>query len=1143
MLAHFSNRIENLYQELKGRLFSKAPHSAFQKRLIIVPSPAMRHWLMRRMANDKEIGIAAGVTIMHLESAAKELIATHAVNPSHFPKQRSEMEVSLAIEAEIRSVLQSIPLFSPEEKKLWSPLIRYLRPPNRKLSTKIKENRRILALSHKLAGLFLTYGNFAAEMLCKWAQEESSAHWQSELWKRCVNENFPKKMEWKSKNTAVHIFGLSFISHQNHLLFLHLASAVPVFYYVLSPCQIFWSEILSDRECVNLIKFWQHRGVKEAESNALEELLYDRNPLLANWGRVGREMTLQLENSSIQTAESYAQPQNFQNHPIYRQFLSDDVLFCGKKERLNLLDYVQADIMLMRNPQQDEKISIGHRDQSIQVHCSASPMREVQTLYDTLMGILAAHKNDIEPILPEDMVVMAPDIMFYEPYVRMVFSEDEDGLDFQIMDLNVLPHHSLTKGFVKLLSLAKSRWDVATIFELFENPQFQGKHGFKPEDIAKIKRWIKDADIRWGVDPSHRREILNRELGDDCSIDESPAGTWRHGIDRLLLGMVMRLSDRFPSDLSPLNTIGTTQARLFGNFMQLMRGLKEDLKPFFDGATFALSTWSLYLKALLESYFDLSTQEEADQEERQNLLKILENLSCNSKFEDKAFTFDTILFHLLNAIENQNLCYKESHLHAVRFCSMLPMRAVPAKVIVLLGMSEDNYPRSDDIDSLNLMTRPSCDYCPSRAEFDRYFFLETFLSAREYFICSYTSTATSDGKELPVSLLVSELLNYLDTGYSICGQMPSEVILTRFPCASYDKMLFQGESGLQSYSQASYLAAKAFYKKETQGEQHRFIPNFMRKATRPQIPKQAIDLKSLLQLSRNPVEMFLKHKYGIYLPKKEDREKKNEERFELSGIEKAVLKKKLLKGEAIIASADKEGILPIGPFRNYYLDALSAETAEIKRNLADLGIHTIQSLEMSEACSTAVADDKGNWRLPPLKCRCYDSEIKIVGYIPEVTDAGMLVFCKADKKEVLKFWPQYLVYLCVLQHNHIPFQDSVIFAKEGKIKKSFLTDPFSCLEKYLRYYFDSLNNISPLIPEWVPDLIDADTNRFEKVIQTTLATRNKHFYNDDLRWIVQGSNYPDPKVIVSNWEEIARELFGELFENWYGTRRTVRGKS
>lgn len=1148
MQACFSNRVEKLYCELKSKLFSKET-TPFTNRYVIVPSSAMKHWLMTTMAEDPDMGVAAGIHITYLDQAIGEIIAKLSVNSEQFPKKLSELELAIKLEVEIRKILKLYNTMAENERSIWEPLARYIISKEKvpdKYRLKNKELRRILSLSHKLANLFITYGNYGSRMLQSWKERKGNIReWQSELWKRCVNEVFPENFEWKVQNCTIHLFGLSFISEQQHKLFISLARKNPVYFYLLSPCQVFWSEILSDRECRKLITFWQKKGVEEAQQNALEEYIYDRNTLLANLGRVGREMALQVENSDMITKENYEVPENFNEYDAYAELMDDNIEFSERYDKISLLNAIQADLLLMRNVSQHNKFNI-KGDQSIQLLVTSSPMREIQTIYDVIIGLIQKHRKDKNPILPEDIIIMAPDIIKYEPYIRSVFSQAESKLDFQVMDLNTLSQQPLVQGFMCLLSLSRSRWDVSSILQLFENSAFQQKHGLSFDDLVKIKSWIKAADVRWGEDPKHRAEVINRELEELCYIDSSSSGTWKNAIERFLLGMSLILPDDFDGNevpVIPLNNVDTSQAALFGKWIQLLSSLKEDLKPLVDGSEFTLKKWSIYLKSLFEAYFE--TSRESGEGEAQSILDIIEGFKFEHKFVGETFSFSTIQFHLDIALSQQRLCYRESHLHAVKFCSMLPMRALPAKVVVLLGMSDENYPRCDKKDSLNMLrSEIGSDYCPTQSEFDRYLFLETILSARNYFILSYCGYSQSDGKEQSPSLLISELLGYLDSGYTVDNKKPSDTCLKKCPFYSYDRKLFESNTPFQSYSEMYYRAAKTYYMEDEKLPQHIFIPSFDKSQGNENYFEECIEIKKLVQFAKNPIESYLKNCLGMYLSAVEDSQKRNEEDFILDIIDNAIIKKHTLKKPliSILNIAEKEGKLPIGPFKECSIEKLRFEVDEIKKGLIGLGIDLdcIFSIKCSENYIEPQRNTNGDWLLPPLEMTCGENKIKIVGDIQEVSSSGMIAFIKDDKKDIIKSWPQYLVYLCLIEYHQILFEKNLIFAKSGRKKSPFFENPFSYLEKYIKYYFYSQNIISPLIPEWVPYLIENDIKKFEKIVKETLSDKNKFFYNDYLKWILRGPKYPDHEILLSNWKNTAEDLFGELYQNWYTKGKAIR---
>ena len=105
----------------------------------------------------------------------------------------------------------------------------------------------------------------------------------------------------------------------------------------------------------------------------------------------------------------------------------------------------------------------------------------------------------------------------------------------------------------------------------------------------------------------------------------------------------------------------------------------------------------------------------------------------------------------------------------VTFCAMLPMRSIPFRVICLLGMDGEAYPRQSKPLGFDYMARYPRRGDRSRRNDDRYLFLEAILSARERLYISYVGQSIQDNTAIPPSVLVSELIDYVDQGFEIPG--------------------------------------------------------------------------------------------------------------------------------------------------------------------------------------------------------------------------------------------------------------------------------------------------------------------------------------------------------------------------------------
>ena len=96
---------------------------------------------------------------------------------------------------------------------------------------------------------------------------------------------------------------------------------------------------------------------------------------------------------------------------------------------------------------------------------------------------------------------------------------------------------------------------------------------------------------------------------------------------------------------------------------------------------------------------------------------------------------------------------------AVTFCEAMPMRSIPFRVVVLLGMDEREFPRSGARHGFDLMAQEPRVGDRSLRDDDRYLFLEALLAARDALVVTYTGQSVRDNAPLPPSVVVSELLD------------------------------------------------------------------------------------------------------------------------------------------------------------------------------------------------------------------------------------------------------------------------------------------------------------------------------------------------------------------------------------------------
>jgi exodeoxyribonuclease V gamma subunit len=243
--------------------------------------------------------------------------------------------------------------------------------------------------------------------------------------------------------------------------------------------------------------------------------------------------------------------------------------------------------------------------------------------------------------------------------------------------------------------------------------------------------------------------------------------SWDVGLQRLLLGYAVGVGEGDGwQGLEPLDEVGGLEAALLGPLTCLLQTLDAHWRALATPAVPAV--WGERLRALLADCF-LATQE-GDSLTLQRLEDALQAWleACESAALTEALPLSVVGAHWLAQLDVPTL-NQPFMSGGVTFATLMPMRAIPFRVVALLGMNDGDYPRSRvpmDFDLMRLDIRPGD---RSRREDDRYLFLEALLSARERLHISWVGRSIQDQSERTPSVLVAQLRDHLAAGWRLEG--------------------------------------------------------------------------------------------------------------------------------------------------------------------------------------------------------------------------------------------------------------------------------------------------------------------------------------------------------------------------------------
>ncbi|HEX7816249.1 exodeoxyribonuclease V subunit gamma [Dyella sp.] len=920
MVIH-GNRLEDL-RDLLAAWLARAPLRPLEDEVMLVQSNGIAQWLKLALARAPDqggLGISAAVNMQlpgrFLWTAYRATLGEAGV-PATSPFDKSRLTWRL---------LRLLPDLLHDED--FRPLADFLGQ---------GDWDRRFQLAERIADLFDQYQVYRADWLADWEagigqlrdewRGRSTAlppdqHWQARLWQRLVDD-VPAALR-HSHRAAVHrafvdqmanlperpaglprrvvVFGMSSLPQQTLEALTALARFTQVFLVVANPCRHYWADIIEERE---LFRSTQRRHLGKPglpDEPRFEDLHLHANPLLAAWGKQGRDF--------IRLLDAFDQPERYRRQLASWNRGIDLFTDVGATRDAPLLAQIQQAILdLEPLPATPERRKPWHRDDtSLSFHVAHNRQREVEVLHDRLLALFEQASQAGTPLAPRDVMVMVPDIQAYAPHVQAVFGrigrDDPRYLPYAVADQRHRGGVPLLVALERLLTLPDSRFAVSEILDLLDVPALRQRFGIEETSLPQLRRWIEGAGVRWGLDAE--------QVG---SLDLPPIeqNSWQAGLRRMLLGyatgdgVVWR-------DIAAFGDVGGLDAAIVGPLRQLLDQLARHWHIMREPAP--PHVWMQRLRQLLADCFDPG-QDSGDSDLLARLDDALQAFgdACAQAQLDEAIPLPIVREHWLSAIDENRLSQRFVS-GAIGFGTLMPMRAIPFRVICLLGMNDGDYPRRPAPVDFDLMTLPGLARPGdrSRREDDRYLFLEALLSARETLHISWMGLNERDNSSMPPSVLVGQLRDYIAAGWHDQSLSVLPALTTMHPLQAFSRRYFDAQSPapLGTYAREWESARQALPAGTT--------------SPLPEVtPESAVGLTPLYDFLAKPVRYFFQQRLKVYFDQA-DPDVADEEPFVLTGLERYEAERQLLDvamqspspGEAIAAAAYRlraQGALPPGGF-------------------------------------------------------------------------------------------------------------------------------------------------------------------------------------------------------------------------------------
>ncbi|MGE5315892.1 MAG: exodeoxyribonuclease V subunit gamma, partial [Acidobacteriota bacterium] len=734
---------------------------------------------------------------------------------------------------------------------------------------------KLFQLSVRIADVFDQYMIFRPERVAKWeeseAGEEGDALWQAVLWRAIAEDAYGGRFHRAriqrelvryfhgtrtvppSYPERITIFGVSYLPQYYIEVLVALSKHIDVYYFSLNPSPDYWYDVPTPREQRTLA----HDGQ--------EESVFVGNALLASLGVQGRNFFELLLANDIATSEAgFAEPPTD-----------------------TLLHSIQHDIFSYRDVHSDPGIKhppIAADDRSVMVHNCHSRLREMEVLHDHITSML---ESDLS-LEPGDILVMAPAIEEYAPYIEAVFGSGRARrIPFTIADRPVKSEYTIAQAFMTLLHFSRTRFAASSVLELLEYDHIQAKFALAKTEVETIRRWITDVRIRWGLDRSDTASRYKLPIDD--------VNTWRYGLSRMLLGYAFPSNGgtRMMGPLLPFDNIEGSDAATLGKllaFFNRLAALESELRM-----KRPLAEWGRVLQQAAANFFEMEYEDSCVITPAIGELALLEERSGFDAGVDVQTVID-----VLNGAFMQESRAQRFLKGGVTFCSLLPMRSIPARVVCLVGMNSGEFPRRTQKVGFDEMVRTPKKGDRSKRNDDRYMFLEAILSAKDRLYISYCGQNQRDNAVIPPSVAVSELLDYVENNFPEFDPRrtrdgAARSLTIHHKLQPFNPVYFPDggtrEQPYFSYSKRYARAAAAV----VQSEEHA-RPFVERPLPEPERTEDGAELSGFIRFFANPAEHFLRRRLQVVLHRPEDAIDDSEV-FTMNSLDLYKLKQELLQAK------------------------------------------------------------------------------------------------------------------------------------------------------------------------------------------------------------------------------------------------------
>lgn len=432
------------------------------------------------------------------------------------------------------------------------------------------------------------------------------------------------------------------------------------------------------------------RRERITQKTAAELYIEEKHELLDNLGVIGRDFFDHLLGSD-------------------EPFIAEEHYFDVEPE--TLLNTIHAEILDLEKTDSNPA-----DDNSIIINSCHNPLREMETLYDTLLDIFEKNPD----ITPSDILVMTPDIEKYTPYIKAVFDNpynDKSKIPYSIADVSERQTNRPAGVFMELLELLTGDFSLSDVFKVLSYEIIADQFGLNLSDLRTLANVMERSGAFWAHDSNH----LERQ---DLHIED--IFTWRRALRRVALGLAEGNTGSIYNDAAAMD-IPFSMATELGGLMRFADLSEKYANELTDEKT--VPEWCGLLQEIIDNFLGASNEYADDMLYLSSVVAGISAEASGGGFKE-TINAEPVLERVAEILSEPRGA-KGFMSGRVTFCAMLPMRSIPFEVIAITGLDENTFPRQKVSLEFDLMAKHLKPGDRNNRDSDRYLFRNDYFRKKE----------------------------------------------------------------------------------------------------------------------------------------------------------------------------------------------------------------------------------------------------------------------------------------------------------------------------------------------------------------------------------------------------------------------------